>query len=328
MSNDSSIALTQLNDIGHDLHRPECVLCTSDGSVFVSDWQGGICQINADGSQVQVLAKNSPVELLPNGIALLSDGTFLIANLGDDGGVWKLASNGDVRPFLTEVDGQQLPPTNFVLPDSNGHTWITVSTQQTPRAKAWRPDIADGLIVVVDDKGPRVVASDLGYTNEVQVHPSGEWLYVNETFAKRTSRMRIKKDGSLGPRETVTEFGHGTFPDGLYFDEEGGFMIVSIVSNRVIRVTSDGTHETLIDDSNAEHLNWVEDAFQSGNMERPHLDTIKGTRLRNTSSIAFGGPDRRLSYLGCLLGEHITSFKAPVTGVKPVHWNWRMGSTF
>ena len=40
-------------------------------------------------------------------------------------------------------------------------------------------------------------------------------------------------------RQTVTEFGAGTFPDGLAFDEDGCAWNVSIVSNRLIRVTPD-----------------------------------------------------------------------------------------
>lgn len=320
----AAIEHADLRDVGHDLNRPECVLCTSDGSLYVSDWDGGVCHIAPDGTQVRILASNSPVELRPNGIALQEDGSFLLANLGAAGGVWRLSSCGHVQPFLTDVDGVQLPPTNFVLPDAKGRIWITVSTSIEPRADAYRPDVGDGFIVIVDGDGARVVASNLGYTNEVQVHPSGEWLYVNETFARRTSRMRIKDDATLGPRETVAEYGRGTFPDGLYFDEAGGFWVISIVSNRVIRVAADGHQATLLEDVDRDHLTWVENAFQAGTMGRPHLDNIQSSRLKNISSIAFGGPDRRLSYLGCLLGSHVTSFRAPVAGVKPVHWDWRM----
>lgn len=326
MQEAASIALESLTSVGRDLNRPECVLCTADGSVYVSDWGGGVCHIAPNGLQTRILAKNPPVELLPNGIALQADGTFLLANLGDDGGIWRLSCDGTVRPLVTEIDGTGLPPTNFVLPDANGRIWITVSTRQTPRHDALRQGFADGFIAVIDKDGARVAACDLGYTNEVQLHPSGDWLYVNETMAKRTSRMRVNSNGTLGNRETVTEYGYGTFPDGLYFDEEGGFLIVSIISNRVIRVAPDGRHEVLIDDSDPDHLDWVENAFRNGNMGRPHFDTIKSRKLKNISSIAFGGPDRRSSYLGCLLDDKIISFQAPVAGVKPVHWNWRMGS--
>ena len=42
--------------------------------------------------------------------------------------------------------------------------------------------------------------------------------------------------------ETVTQFGAGDFPDGLAFDEEGHAWVVSIVSNRLIRVAPDGSY--------------------------------------------------------------------------------------
>lgn len=324
MRGPASIALASLRPLGRGLRRPECVLCTSDGNVFTSDWDGGICRIAPDGKQTRLLARNAPVELHPNGIALCADGSFLLANLGDDGGVWALSGDGSVRPVLTELDGVPLPPTNFVLADTEGRIWITVSTRVQPRADAYRPDTADGFIVLLDRDGPRIVAAGLGYTNEVQVHPSGEWLYVNETFARRTSRHRIRLDGELGQRETVAEYGPGTYPDGLYFDEQGGFLVVSIVSNRVIRVCPDGQQHLLIEDSDPEHVDSVERAFQAGQMGRQHLDSVKSESLANISSIAFGGEDRRLSYLGCLLDDHIMCFEAPVSGVRPAHWNWRM----
>lgn len=324
MQNHETIDLATLTPVGHDLQRPECVLCTSDGSVYVSDWDGGVCRIAADGTQTRILGRNAPVDLRPNGIALLEDGSFLLANLGNEGGVWGLSADGETTPVLTEINSVPLPPTNFVLPDDQGRVWITVSTRVQPRENAYRADTCDGFIIVLDDNGARIAASDLGYTNEVQVHPSGEWLYANETFARRTSRFRIGRNGLLGRRETVTEYGHGTFPDGLCFDEAGGFWVVSIVSNRVIRVAADGSQTVWLEDVDPAFLDDVEEAFQCGNMGRQHLDNIRSTRLASTSSIAFGGPKRRLSYLGCLLDKHIMCFQAPVAGVQPVHWNWQM----
>jgi sugar lactone lactonase YvrE len=50
--------------------------------------------------------------------------------------------------------------------------------------------------------------------------------------SRRLSRFALQADGSLGAKEVVTEFGAGTFPDGLAFDEEGHAWVVSIVSNR------------------------------------------------------------------------------------------------
>ncbi len=317
-----AVDIAALQRVAHGLNRPECVLCTADGSLFVSDWAGGVCQIAPNGRQTRYLATDRSLHLRPNGIALQPDGSFLLANLGEEGGVWRLHRDGNVEPFVVSVDRQALPPANFVLPDRQGRTWISVSTRRQPRADAYRPDVADGFIVVVDENGARIAADGLGYANEIQVHPSGEWLYVNETFARRTSRCKILAGDRLGKMETVAEYGHGTYPDGLCFDEKGGFWVVSIVSNRVIRVDSEGVQTLILEDADEAHVERVELAFQNGEMGRPHLDEIPNRHLRNVSSIAFGGPERRLSYLGCLLGSNLVAFEAPVAGIKPVHWHW------
>jgi hypothetical protein len=66
---------------------------------------------------------------------------------------------------------------------------------------------------------------------------------------------------------------------------------------------------------------WVEEAFQSGTMARHHLDRVSSRKLRNISSLAFGGSDLRTAYLGCLLGDSIATFRSPVPGHPPPHWN-------
>jgi sugar lactone lactonase YvrE len=200
---------------------------------------------------------------------------------------------------------------------------MTVSTRIRPRDRAYRSDVADGYIILCDEDGARVVADELGYANEVQVDPGGDWLYVNETFSRRTSRFPIQPGGALGKKETVCEYGAGTFPDGICFDSEGAFWITSIVSNRIIRVTGDGRQDVVLEDVDPDHLDWVEQAYQANELGRPHLDTIKSGRLKNISSLAFGGPDLKTLYLGCLLGQEIASLRSPVAGLAPAHWHWR-----
>jgi len=318
------VPLGELGWRGHDLQRPECVLATAAGDLYTADWRGGVGHLRPDGTQVLYAATRSDgLPLRPNGIALTPDGSFLLAQLGaEDGGVYRLARDGTVTPWLLQVQGQPLPPTNFVLPDADGRTWVTVSTRRTPRARGYRREGGDGFIVCVDGRGARIVADGLGYTNEVAVHPSGAWLYVNETFARRLSRFPLHADGRLGDKQVVAEFGPGTFPDGLAFDEEGGAWVVSIVSNRLIRVAPDGTQTLWLQDADTTHLAWVEAAYDAGSMDRPHLDGIRSAVLRNVSSIAFTGPDRRTAVLGCLLGDCLATLTMPVAGVAPIHWNY------
>lgn len=316
-------SLGRLGWRGHGLQRPECVLATAPGDLYSADWRGGVAHLRPDGTQALYAAtRPDGLPLRPNGIALMPDGSFLLAQLGaDDGGVYRLARDGTVSPWLLQLQGQPLPPTNFVLPDAEGRTWVTVSTRRTPRAQGYRREGGDGFIVCVDGRGARIVADGLGYTNEVAVHPSGAWLYVNETFARRLSRFPLHADGRLGDKQVVAEFGPGTFPDGLAFDEEGQAWVISIVSNRVIRVAPDGSQTLWLEDADPDHLAWVEAAYQSDSMGRPHLDQVKSQCLKNLSSIAFSGSDRRTAVFGCLLGDRLATLPLPAAGVAPPHWN-------
>ena len=317
------IALDDLHFLGQGLKRPECVLAHHSGLLLTSDWsgQGGVAQTDPDGTVRRIEARDPLRQMRPNGIALEPGGSILMADLGaEEGGVFRLFVDGAVEPVLQAVDGHPLPPTNFVHLDEAGRTWITVSTRLRPRDLAYRPDAGDGFVVLLDRAGARIVVDGLGYTNECCVSPDGAYLYVNETFARRVSRFPILDENNLGDREIVARFGAGTYPDGLVFDSEGAIWITSIVSNRVIRVFADGRQEVILEDADIEHLAWTEAAFVAGELGRPHLDKNAGRRLRNISSLAFGGPDLKTVYLGCLLGNSIASFMSPVAGWKPPHW--------
>lgn len=319
------MSIDDLTFVGSGLVRPECVLCTVHGVILSADWRGGVARLNPDGTHILIEAKTAPGDpaIKPNGFALERDGSLLIADLSEArAGVWRLQRSGLLSPFLLEVDGEPLPPVNFVYRDIRGRVWITVSTRTKPRTRDYRPDASTGFIVLVDQRGARVVADGLGYTNECKLDPSGQWLYVNETFGRRLTRFRIHGDGSLGNPETVATFGPGTFPDGLAFDVEGYVWITSIVSNRVIRVDPCGKKEIVLEDSDPGDVARIEAAFQAGTMDHNHLDQVCGRRLKSISSLAFGGADRKTVYLGCLLGDSLATFRSPVAGVPPVHWTY------
>jgi sugar lactone lactonase YvrE len=309
MSQGASVSPRDLEPLGSDLHRPECVVPDQSGGVFVPDWRGGVTRIAPDGSQHTWLARAPGVSLQPNGIAVLGDGSFLLANLGDAGGVWRLRRDGTAEPFLMEVDGVRLPPANFVFVDRWNRTWISVSTRHDPRPLAWRPDVADGFVALVDHRGARIVADGLHYTNEVKPDPAGTWLYVVETFGRRLTRFRIAADGRLRDRNSFLTLGHGGFPDGFAFDGAGGIWLTSLISNRLLWVQEGGV-QTVLEDLNPEYLEEVERAFADGRMAREHLGLIPGTTLQQLTSVAFGGADRQTVYLGSLHGTCVYRFRA------------------
>jgi len=319
----ASISMQNLTYVGDDLARAECVMTTRSGDLFVPDKRGGISIVRADGRTERILARNPPDGFLPNGIALLPDRSVLIANLGPGGGLWHLAQDGKLTPRLEEIDGKSLPPCNFVGVDRQNRTWLTVSTWLVPREQSMRKGYGDGFIILIDDKGPpRIVAENIGFTNEGIVDPSGQWIYVNETIARRTSRFPIHADGSLGEREVFAQYGAGTWPDGLALDSEGGVWIVSVVSNRVVRATPDGKQELILEDVDAATLKKAEDAFQNGTYTREHLDSGGKRALGNLSGISFGGPDLKTVYLGSLFGTRLATFRSPIAGAEPVQWTY------
>ena len=297
------------------------------------DWtgDGGVSAVFPDGIVKRHLVKNwreistahgFDEPLRANGICLLDGGDFLIAHLGaEKGGIFRLQADGMASAFLLEIEGEPLPPANFVTVDEKQRVWFTVSTRHTPRALAYRRDVADGFIAVMVDDKARIVADGLGYTNECLPHPDSKRLFVNETFSRRLTSFDIKADGSLANRKTVADFGPGTFPDGLTFDENGDVWITSIVSNRILKVSNDGDVQVFLEDVDRAHLDWVEAAWCDHTMGRPHLDKAAGRVLSNISNLAFCGESFDRAVLGCLLDDKLAMLDMPVRGHKPLHWN-------
>ncbi|MBM3535101.1 MAG: SMP-30/gluconolactonase/LRE family protein [Alphaproteobacteria bacterium] len=318
------LALADVRFTGAGLVRPECVLSHVSGCLFAADWSGngGVSVIAADGSVRRILARKTVEPMRPNGIALEEGGSFLLAHLGPaTGGIYRLSPSGLVEPVLTELQNRPLPPSNFPLVDSQGRLWLSISTTKVPRADDYRPGATSGLIVVKDRNGARIAAEGLGYANELAFSADERFLFVNETFARRLTRFTVDDRGGLRDKMVVAEFGTGTYPDGITLDETGGMWITSIISNRLICVEPDGHQTVVLEDSDPEHVAWVEAAFLAGEMGRPHLDNVKSRMLRNVSSLAFGGEDLRTAYLGCLLGDAIAVFRAPRAGLRARHFD-------
>lgn len=328
LENQPNIDISSLRYTGFGLQRPECVLANESGDLFTCDLRGVVAHSRSSG-EAHVYGPSDSVRegLKSNGIALLPDGSFLFANLGEKGGVWSLGLDGQTRPFLQEVDGEQIPSTNFVHCDDRGRVWVCVSTRQ---ASSHRPDFCfsstqdDGYIALVDERGARIVAEGLVWTNECRVSPSGSHLYVNETMARRLTRYTIAADGSLSARETVAHFEDGTWPDGLAFDVEGGVWITSPISNRIIRVAPDGKQQLILEDCDRRHVEHTEQAFLAGKLTREAIYNSPSNKLKHLSSLAFGGPDLRTVYLGSLHGSSIPYFRSEIAGQPMAHWQVRI----
>lgn len=293
---------------------------------------GGISLISPSGDTHHIF-NNAGLNMRPNGIALENGGTVLLAHMGDtDGGIYRLHADGALDPVALTVEGQAMPPTNFVVQDSTGRIWITVSTRKTPRASDYRAAAKTGFIAVVEpgDIDARIVADGLGYTNECVIDEARGELWVNETFARRVTRFQLNDPESthvhLSNPSVVCDFDAGTYPDGIALDTEGHAWITSIVSNRIIRVSPDGQQTLMFEDSDEEHLRWTEEAYQNNALGREHLDNAKGEAMKNVSNLAFGGRDLKTLYIGNLLGDSLPVFTQEIPGHAMPHWNASLGN--
>src|SRR5687768_11092757 len=121
-----------IRHVGRDLQRPECILAERDGTLWTADARGGAMRIAPDGSQQLVLPADAPAPeadfdtryvqsqgSLPNGMAFLPNGDFIIANWGTDS-VEIMTRQGQVKRLFDRIDGQPIGKANFVLRDSKG----------------------------------------------------------------------------------------------------------------------------------------------------------------------------------------------------------------
>jgi gluconolactonase len=320
--------------VGTDLQRPECILAERDGTLWSADARGGVVRIASDGTQRLItqrpdshfdLASSAADSLLfgtlPNGLAFAENGDIMISNFGTDR-LERMTRSGEVRIVLDKIDGQPLGKVNFVLRDRQRRIWLSVSTKINPWSKAINSTIADGSIILIDDKGPRIVADGFRFANEMRLDAREEWLYVAETTGKRITRLRVKSDGSLIDREIYgpANLGPGLV-DGIAFDAHGNLWATMIFADRLIAITPERDVLTLLEDGDSEATARFEAAFATGNpVDFNILMACGGTICTWLASITFGDPDLSIVYLGGLRATTIPYFKSPVPGLPMAHW--------
>lgn len=323
-----------VSSVGQDLQRPECILAERDGTLWAADARGGVMRIKASGQQdlvtqtidphfdVGARAEDSLLRgTLPNGLAFAANGDILIANFGTDR-LELMTRQGASRVLMDSIDGVPLGKVNFVLRDSKERIWITISTSVNPWSDAICQGLADGYIILLDEKGPRIVADGFAFTNEIRLDASEEWLYVAETTRKRVTRLRVGADGSLSHRETFgpDSLGAGVI-DGITFDSYGNLWATMIFADRLVAITPDGDVLELLDDGAPIATAAFEAAFATG---RPvpfqTLMDTGGPLCTWMASVTFGGLGLDTVYLGGLRATTIPSFKSPVRGQPLAHW--------
>lgn len=323
-----------LQTIGHDLQRPECILAERDGSLWSADARGGVVHIKPDGTQTLITqniksnfadaedeAARFTQGTLPNGLAFARNGDILISNFGTDR-LEVMTRSGQSEVLYDSINGIPIGKVNFVLRDSMGRIWLTVSTTISNWMEACTPTLADGFIAMADDTGLRIVADGFAFTNEIRFDANEEWLYVVETCGMKITRLRVRADGSLTERETYGPENHGAFIDGITFDVFGNLWGTHVMTDRIFAITPDGDLRILLDDDNNSLPGQaLLEAFEQDRVT-PALQLACGGDIAPwMASLTFGGHDLSTVYIGSLRGTSIPHFKSPVVGLPMIHWN-------
>lgn len=286
------LTAADIQHVGSDLSRPECVLAQSDGTLWVSDSRSAVIRIDPDGSQTRI----GKVGGLPNGLAMDRQGRLHVADI-ESGRLFRMDRSGNHEVLLDRFEGARLGSLNFVYRDELDRLWVTISTLIEPRSRAVKEQIPDGYILRLEADGWHKLAGGFRFTNEVRVDPTGDFLYVAETASGSVCRLPIRADGALGLRES---FGPeplvaGALTDGIAFDVEGNLWVTDVARNAIFAIRPDGRASEVFSDPD-------------------------GAVMPAPTSIAFSGADLKTVLVGSLKATRLARFQAPVAGVPMVHW--------
>ena len=294
--------------------RPECVQCLPDGRVLCSDSRGGISAFTEDGNQRYVGIEERS-ELISNGFAIKADGTAVFANVGTAGGIWSVDPKGNFEPVVESVEGTP----NFVLVGPRGEIWFSVLTAAGHSAPL-SESRADGYIARLKDGNVEIMTDGLITANEFKFDAQGRYLYINETFARRTTRFDVSETGQLSNRSLLACYDEGTFPDGLALDANGDIWTPSIISNQILHVTKEGAVSVLYKEYDAARADEIQSALSAGTLTRELIYQDTDAVLNNPSSLAFGGRDLRTLYAGSITNTYLCAFDCSVAGQPMAHW--------
>ena len=78
----------------------------------------------------------------------------------------------------------------------------------------------------------------------------------------------------------------------------------------------------MFDGGDQDLIERAEAAYQNGSYTRALLNEGHRNILGNCASIGFGGTDLKTCYIGSLASNRIASFRSPVAGAVPPHWDF------
>jgi gluconolactonase len=277
---------------GRGIARPEDVVVSLDGTVWASDRASAAARIRPDGTLFRCGAAGGE----PNGLKIdPRDGSVVIANL-DLGILQRLSpETGAISTILGAAGGTPIKTPNYVIFDSRGNLWCSVSTRRG-RVPDWLDGTPDGFIFCMAPSGEaRIAADGLKFPNGLALDRDERWLYCAQTAAENVLRFRVSgQDLSGGELYGPERLGTRAFPDGIAFDSAGNLLVTLVLANRIVSIAPDGAVTPVAEDDG------------SGLIVKP-------------TNIAFGGADLRDVYVGSIAANYVLRGRSSIAGQPLVH---------
>jgi sugar lactone lactonase YvrE len=259
----------------------------------------------------------------PESVVAEPDGTLWASDAR--GGATRIDPGGG-QSFLGGWGGE---PNGLAIDPSGDLVTANIAlglVQRMTREDQWWPAVAhprpDGFIVLVDERGARIVADGIYGTNEARLDPDERYLYVAETMKARILRFPVAADGSLGEREVFGPdgLGPGAFVDGFTFDAEGNLWVTTVVRNGLGVLDREGDWHVVFEDPREDALATFADKLRAGTGEPQDMLAAAGPTLQFPTSVCFAGEDLRTVYVGSLAMTRLPTFRSPVRGLPMSHW--------
>jgi gluconolactonase len=215
--------VAELREITSGLEFPEGPIAMEDGSVLVTEIQGGrITRVKPDGSKETVAECGGG----PNGAAIGPDGKLYVTNNGgsfqyidmgglnfphqpppdswDGGRIERIdIDSGEVEVIYTECDGNQLRGPNDIVFDEHGGFWFTDHGVRLERSS----DRTGIFYAQPDGSSIKEMAPQMDAPNGIGLSPDGSRLYVAETYRNSVWWWPVTGPGEI-------EHVPGVFPHG------------------------------------------------------------------------------------------------------------------
>jgi gluconolactonase len=212
-----------------------------DGWVWCGNENGEVLRIAADGSRIELVAQAGGFTL---GLAFEGDRALFFCD-NKDKAIFRL-DLASRRVARFSPPGIRIP--NYPVVDARRRRLLVSDSYDfvDPGPGVWAYDLATG-------EGGLWYREPMTFANGMALAPSGDALFVCETFARRIARIDFDGNGAAAGASVFAGDLPG-LPDGIAFDAGGNLFVGCYEPSRILRIAPDGrAAEVYIEDATA-HL--------------------------------------------------------------------------